>query len=71
MSKMIDVGNFCPFCGAFHIVTVQVNQYFDWINGELAQNAFPNLSATEREQLISNICPECQIDVFGEDEEEW
>jgi hypothetical protein len=30
----------------------------------LAQDAFPYLSATEREQLISHICPDCQHDIF-------
>jgi len=39
--------------------------------GELAQNAFPYLSATEREQLISHICPKCQDSIFGSDEDEF
>ena len=30
----------------------------------------PTLSATEREQLISDICPACQANLFGEDLEE-
>ena len=56
----------CPFCGKSHFVEVAESDYNAWQNGELAQNAFPYLSATEREQLISHICPQCQADIFGE-----
>jgi endogenous inhibitor of DNA gyrase (YacG/DUF329 family) len=56
----------CPFCGSTHSVTVNMNDWFDYQNGKLAQNAFPYLNPTEREQLISNMCPACQKKVFGE-----
>ena len=55
----------CPFCGAEHNVKVSMNGWFAYVNGALAQNAFPELNATEREQIISNMCPDCQKDVFG------
>lgn len=55
----------CPFCGCLHTVEVNEDDFNAWQNGELAQNAFPYLSATEREQLISRICPVCQEDIFG------
>ena len=56
----------CPFCGKSHFVEIAGSDYNAWQNGALAQNAFPYLSATEREQLISHICPQCQADIFGE-----
>jgi len=56
----------CPFCGKSHFVEVAESDYFDWCNGALAQNAFPYLNATKREQLISHTCPQCQTDIFGE-----
>ena len=56
----------CPFCGKSHFVEVAESDYNAWQNGALAQNAFPYLSATEREQLISHSCPQCQADIFGE-----
>ena len=62
----IDVSIICPFCGEHHAVEVNLAQYEAWQNGELIQRAMPNLSATEREQLISHICPNCQAEVFGE-----
>ena len=60
----------CPFCGNTHSVRVSERQYYAWEGGELIQKAMSSLSATEREQLISHICPRCQANIFGEDEEE-
>jgi hypothetical protein len=61
----------CPFCGAIHTVTVDIDDFYKYeILGETAQRAFPNLSATEREQIISGICPDCQKKFFDEDAEE-
>ena len=62
----IDVEMTCPFCGARHSVEVNLTGFEAWQNGELIQRALPELSATEREQLISHICPKCQAEVFGE-----
>lgn len=63
---MVDLLMTCPFCGTEHYVTVPESCYHRWIEGELVQDAFPMLSVTEREQLISHLCPACQVEVFGE-----
>ena len=60
----INVEMRCPFCNTIHAVEVDSAQFEAWQNGELIQRAMPELSATEREQLISNICPKCQVDIF-------
>ena len=62
----IDVSIICPFCGANHAVEVNLAQLEAWRNGELIQNAMPDLTFTEREQLISGLCPKCQAKAFGE-----
>ena len=54
----------CVFCRKTHSVKVKASQFEAWQNGELIQNAMPDLSPTEREQLISRICPKCQMKVF-------
>lgn len=36
---------------------VTEEQYSRWMNGELAQNAFPHLNADDREFIISGIPP--------------
>ena len=63
----IELIKTCPFCGGDHSVEVGL---IDAINYEMgngyAQELFPYLSATEREQIISGICPKCQVNVFGE-----
>lgn len=63
---MVTISIDCPFCGNTHYVIVKEADYRRWQDGELVQKAFPYLSATEREQLISQICPNCQKDIFGE-----
>lgn len=65
----IDVAMTCPFCGESHAVEVNLAGYEAWQNGELIQNALPELSPTEREQLISCLCPTCQAKAFGIGEE--
>lgn len=60
----------CPFCGDVTEILVYPADYEAWTLGGLAQDCFPYLEATEREVLISGICPNCQRGIFGEEEEE-
>ena len=62
----INIEIICPFCGAEHSVEVDLAQFENWLHGELIQRAMPDLTRTEREQLISRMCPKCQAEVFGE-----
>lgn len=59
----------CVFCGKSHEVVVNFEDYLKWQDGEAIQRAMPYLSATQREQIISKICPACQIDIFGSGED--
>ena len=59
----------CPICGIAHSVCVRSEDYDAWQAGALAQNAFPYLTAEEREQLISHLCPICQADIFGAEDD--
>ena len=59
----------CPFCGRSHEIEVNEADYWDWQDGTMAQDAFPYLSADERELLISGIDSECWKRLFGSDEE--
>ena len=68
--KKITVEVRCPFCGYVSAVCVGAMDYRDWKKGGLAQNCFPYLAPFEREILISGLCPKCQDDVFGSDDEE-
>ena len=70
ITRTVTVSIVCPFCRNEHFVTVGEEGFERWQKGELAQNVFPYLSATQREQLITNVCPDCQAKLFGEDPEE-
>lgn len=60
----------CPFCGNLNVVTVNEDDYWNWQNGTLIQDAFPYLTADEREIIKTGICPDCWDKMFSEDEEE-
>ena len=65
MKKNLTVTIQCPFCGDYHEVAVNETAYDNWQSGELIQNAMPDLTPTQREQLISHLCPACQVKIFG------
>ncbi len=59
---------YCPICGGPHSVDVRSADLDKYIkNCWPAQRAFPSpfYSTTEREQIISGICPKCQEKIFG------
>jgi hypothetical protein len=62
--KEISVTRRCPFCGKANTVECNENDYLDWQDGELIQNAMPYLSAQEREYLITGICEDCWAGMF-------
>lgn len=67
---MITVECVCPFCGTVTLVDVPAEGFFQMEDGALVQDAFPTLSAEKRELLISGMCPKCQQEIFGVDEDE-
>jgi len=66
-NKEVTIITACPFCGHANEVAVNEDDYWDWQDGILAQDAFPYLSPDEREMLISGICPKCWAKTFEED----
>ena len=69
--KEVCVITACPFCGRGNEVEVNEDDYLDWQDGMLAQDAFPYLSADEREMLISGICPTCWDGMFGSEDDHF
>ena len=43
---------------------VKIDEYLAYEEGAMAKDAFPNLSAEEREMIISGICIKCQKNIF-------
>lgn len=64
----ISVQRVCPKCGKLQTVKVEQSQYYDYMAGKNIQRAFPDLSADEREILMSGICPECWDKIFPKDD---
>lgn len=65
MNEIMFVATHCPFCGKDSEIKVEMDDFFAWQDGVSTQNAFPYLSADEREQLISGICPNCWEKMFA------
>lgn len=60
----------CPECQGVNYVEVQESDYNAWIEGVHIQNAFPYLSAAQRELLMTGIDGICWDKLFDFDEEE-
>lgn len=59
----------CQWCNTEHDLSVTRKGYKDWMNGAFVQVAFPELSADDRELLISGTCGICWDDMFGDFDE--
>lgn len=51
--------NVCNSCGEDVCLWVEDDDYKDWVNGKLCQDAFPYLNAGQREILVSGTCGRC------------
>ena len=59
----------CRLCDTVHDLTVNVEGFVSWQAGEFIQEALPELSAGERELLISGTCGACFDELFPEEDE--
>lgn len=57
----ISVTTKCPFCGKVRVVkNIPRARYWHWkLGGANIQDALPELSAGDREALITGICNKC------------
>lgn len=60
----------CPICGDVKVFYVPLEGYIKRINGGLIQDCFPELSADDRERLITGWCPSHWDDLFGGSDDE-
>jgi hypothetical protein len=49
----------CPGCKIVRGIAVLEDDYARWKAGALIQKAFPRMSASDREALITGYCDEC------------
>ena len=60
----------CWNCLQPHVIEVSSEGYAEWQGGELIQEALPELSAGERELLMSGTWDPCWDELFGDFAEE-
>jgi hypothetical protein len=56
----------CKTCGKPQELEVDEEAYMRWQLGEKVQDAFPHLTDSEREMLITGTCDECWDYLFKE-----
>ena len=61
----------CVFCGKVHSIDLMEYEFNLWREGTLIQEAMPDTSVEDREFLISGICPKCQEDIFGVNDDDF
>ena len=59
----------CQLCDMVHELTVNVKGFACWNAGESIQDALPELSADDRELLISGTCGTCFDELFPTEDE--
>lgn len=59
----------CPFCGnPAEVAGIPAADFAKYMEGELLQDAFPTLSADQREMIHTGIHPKCWDALFTEGE---
>lgn len=59
----------CQVCSETSEFELDTEKLRQWEGGAFAQDVFPEMSAAEREQLISGTHPACWDELFGEEDE--
>lgn len=60
----------CVACADVQTIYVGPLDYLDFTLGKHAQNAFPYLTADERESLITSMCLDCIEEMYADMEED-
>lgn len=62
----INYETVCPICGKTHLVELPFESFVLWMYNQVpVQEAFSDLSAEDRELLITGICPDCWNQLFA------
>lgn len=62
----VIISRHCPMCGDYRTIAVDAADWTVYNKGMLLQNAFPNLSADDREFIKTGLCPICWDRLMGE-----
>jgi hypothetical protein len=59
MAKNLTLQPTCTLCKRTEEIVVPIRGYEKWISGVLIQEALPQLTAGQREMLITSTCEKC------------
>jgi hypothetical protein len=62
----MTIATVCPKCRKEQEIEVDANAYASWLGGVMIQNAFPDLTSDEREQLQTGYHKTCWDAIFWE-----
>ena len=65
LSDKVTIKVKCKHCESIYKLRVYPEDIDKYQSGELIQDAFPYLSSSERELIISGICPDCWDKMFA------
>lgn len=68
MDNALQVEVTCPSCKKSSVLTLPKSGYERWRAGEYIQKAMPDVKASDREMLMSGMCPTCWKEMFGEED---
>jgi len=61
--NLVEISNVCPMCGKTHSFKIEAKVFDDGLalynGGALVQKAWPTLTPSQRELMISGICDDC------------
>lgn len=61
----------CPLCGKQSVLeNIPLSGYQAYMNGALIQNAFPTMSPSDREIMITGTHPKCWDLLFADDSDD-
>ncbi len=68
---MMTITRTNPLTGKINFLSLDITkeQLRSWHNGELIQNAMPNLTIDEREFIMTGITPDSWSKLFGDEED--
>jgi hypothetical protein len=67
-TKVIVTTHPCVVCNKSSEVKLDKDKFTRWINGEFAQNVWPEMSPGEREVLVSGTHDACWEQLMGDDD---
>lgn len=67
--ETIELKKACVCCHKFVTLNVKPADLVAYERGAHAQEAFPYLEPSQREVLISGVCPDCWNNMFGSEDD--